>query len=99
VTGLEAAEMGMINRSVAADELSSAAYALAGELAAQPVYAVRATKMVVNRYIRWMAGQILDVALAYEEISRGLPEYREAVEKWKSRQNASPEQTDAKEPK
>jgi enoyl-CoA hydratase len=90
VSGQEAAEMGMINRSVAATELSSTTYALAEELAAQPAYAVRATKMVVNRYVRWMADQVLDVALAYEEISRGLPEYREAVEKWKNRESSSP---------
>ena len=89
VSGREAAEMGMINRSVPATELSSTTYALAEELAAQPTYAVRATKMVVNRYVRWMAGQVLDVALAYEEISRGLPEYREAVEKWKNREDSS----------
>ena len=86
VTGTQAAELGMINHAVPAEELESVAYALANELAAQPTYAVRATKMVVNRYVRWMAGQVLDVALAYEEISRGLPEYREAVDRWKTRQ-------------
>jgi len=90
VSGKDAAAMGMINRSVAATELSSTTYALAEELAAQPAYAVRATKMVVNRYVRWMTDQVLDVALAYEEISRGLPEYREAVEKWKGREGSSP---------
>jgi enoyl-CoA hydratase len=86
ISGAQAAAMGMINRAVLSEDLESVAYELAKELAAQPSYAVRATKMVVNRYVRWMAGQVLDVALAYEEISRGLPEYREAVAKWNSRQ-------------
>jgi enoyl-CoA hydratase len=87
VSGAQAAAMGMINQAVLPEDLESVVYALAKELAEQPTYALRATKMVVNRYVRWMAGQVLDVALAYEEISRGLPEYREAVAKWKDRQN------------
>jgi 1,4-dihydroxy-2-naphthoyl-CoA synthase len=82
--------MGMINQAVLSEDLESVVYALAKELAEQPTYALRATKMVVNRYVRWMAGQVLDVALAYEEISRGLPEYREAVAKWNGRRDAAP---------
>ena len=85
VTGIDAAAMGMINRSVPADELVSAAYGLAREYAAQPTYAARATKMAVNRYLRWMVEQTLDVSLAYEAISRELPEYPEAVESWRQR--------------
>ena len=85
ITGIEAAAMGMINRSVPADELASAAYGLAREYAVQPTYAARATKMAVNRYLRWMVEQTLDVSLAYEAISRELPEYPEAVEAWKQR--------------
>jgi enoyl-CoA hydratase len=85
ITGVDAAAMGMINRSVPADELASAAYGLARDYAAQPTYAARATKMAVNRYLRWMVEQTLDVSLAYEAISRELPEYPEAVEAWKQR--------------
>jgi enoyl-CoA hydratase len=85
ITGTEAAAIGMINRSVPAGELSAAAYALAGELAAQPSYAARATKMAVNRYLRWMVEQTLDVSLAYEAISRELPDYPAAVDAWKQR--------------
>ncbi|HUP73153.1 MAG TPA: enoyl-CoA hydratase/isomerase family protein [Acidimicrobiales bacterium] len=85
ITGTEAAAMGMINRAVPAGELSDAAYALAREFAAQPTYAARATKMAVNRYLRWMVEQTLDVSLAYEAISRELPEYPEAVEAWRQR--------------
>ena len=51
--------------------------------AAQPVYALRATKAVMNRYVRAMANDLLDVSLAYEEISRGLPEYPEAIARWR----------------
>ena len=59
--------------------------AVTGNSAAQPTYAARATKMAVNRYLRWMVDQTLDVSLAYEAISRGLPEYPAAVDAWKQR--------------
>jgi enoyl-CoA hydratase/carnithine racemase len=85
ITGVDAAAMDLINRSVPAADLAAAAYGLAREFAAQPTYAARATKMAVNRYLRWMVEQTLDVSLAYEAISRELPEYPEAVEAWKQR--------------
>ena len=88
VDGRGAAEMGMVNRAVPADELTDAAYGLAREFAAQPSYAARATKMAVNRYVRWAVEQVLDVSLAYEAISRELPEYPEAVAAWRARQDA-----------
>ena len=86
VTGTEAVAMGIGNYAVPTAELHDVTYRLAHEFAAQPVYAARATKMVLNRYVRAMADQILDTSLAYEAISRTLPEYPEAVEAWKRRQ-------------
>ncbi len=86
VTGTEAASMGLVNRALPAGELAAAAQELARSLAAQPAYAARATKMAVNRYVRWMVEQTLDVSLAYEAISRELPDYPAAVAAWRSRQ-------------
>ena len=74
----------MINRAVPCHELDAAVDAMAGEFAAQPVYALRATKAVINRQVRAMANEMLDVSLAYEEISRGLPEYPEAISRWRA---------------
>ncbi len=85
VTGVEALAMGIGNYAVPAEDLATVTYELAHTFADQPVYAARATKMVLNRYVRWMANEILDTALAYEAISRTLPEYPEAVEAWKRR--------------
>jgi enoyl-CoA hydratase len=82
ITGSEAAAMGMINRAVPAESLAESAYGLARTLAGQPSYAARATKMVVNRYVRWMANEVLDVSLAFEAISRQLPEHPAAVKAW-----------------
>lgn len=86
VTGREAYEMGIGNAAVPREDLHRAAYDLAAAFAAQPTYAARATKMVLNRYVRAMAESVLDTSLAYEAISRTLPEYPEAVEAWKRRQ-------------
>ncbi len=89
VTGRQAADMGIVNRAVPSGELLEASHALAHELADQPAYAVRATKLAVNRYVRWMAHEILDVALAYEEISKHRPEHAAAVAEWKARRGAT----------
>jgi enoyl-CoA hydratase len=83
VTGREAAEMGMVLSAHPADKLESAAFDLASSLAAQPTYAVRATKSVINKYVRWMSDQLLDVALAYEEVSKHKPEHHDAVARWR----------------
>lgn len=87
VSGSEAAAMGMVNRAVSDGRLDAEVHELACHLADQPTYAVRATKAVVNRYLREMANDVLDLSLAYEEISRSLPEYPEAVARWKRRRN------------
>jgi enoyl-CoA hydratase/carnithine racemase len=84
ISGREAADMGMVNRSVPAAELDAAVDKLAAEFAAQPTYAARATKAIVNRFVRSAVHDVLDTALAYEEISRGLPEYPEAVARWRA---------------
>jgi enoyl-CoA hydratase len=91
ISASDAVAMGMVNRVVPAADLAASAYDLAREYAAQPSYAARATKMAVNRYLRWMVEQTLDVSLAYEAISRELPEYPEAVEAWKRRRTQAPE--------
>lgn len=89
ISGTEAEAMGAVNRVVPASELRTVTYELAAEFAQQPVYATRATKVVVNRYVRWMADQVLDVALAYEAISRELPEHGDAVRQWRERRAKS----------
>lgn len=53
--------------------------AAAAELATLPPYAVRATKSVVNRYLQWMAHQVIDTALAYEQVSKASDDHQEAL--------------------
>ncbi len=78
-TGAEAERMGIVNHAVAPAELTAETYAFAGHLAAQPPFATRATKMVVNRYLRTMMHDVLDAALGWERLSMQLPEHREAL--------------------
>jgi enoyl-CoA hydratase len=81
----EAVRIGMIIRSVPLRQLDAEVDELAQQLVAQPPYAVRATKVAMNRVIKSAARDVLDIALAYEEISRTLPEHAEAVEAWRSK--------------
>jgi enoyl-CoA hydratase len=83
VSGREAADMGMVNQAVPSGELDATVATMAADIAGQPAYALRATKTIVNRYIRAMADEVLELSLAYEEISRGLPEYPEAIARWR----------------
>jgi enoyl-CoA hydratase len=78
-TGAEAERMGVVNHAVAPADLARETYAFAAHLAAQPPFATRATKMVVNRYLRSMMHDVLDAALGWERLSMQLPEHREAL--------------------
>ena len=51
----------------------------AQDLATRPTYATRATKLAINRVLRANAELLLETAFAYEELSMGLPEHREAL--------------------
>lgn len=79
LTGKEAAQIGLVNRSVPLEELDDAASALAEELSALPPYAVRATKASVNRYLQWMTDHVLDASLSWEKISAMSQDHQEAL--------------------
>ena len=88
MTGAEAERMGVVNRAVPRDQLREVTWDVARTIAAQPPYAARATKMVVNRYVRRMWHEVMEFALAAEQISIGLPEHKEALERFRSRPDA-----------
>jgi enoyl-CoA hydratase len=79
IDGPRAEALRLVNRSVPASALRGETYQLASMYADQPRYAARATKAVVNRYVRWMAHQVLDVGLAYQSVSQELPDYEAAA--------------------
>jgi enoyl-CoA hydratase len=87
----EAARIGMILSVVTQDELDGEVEKLAAALKSQPPYATRATKAAVNQLIKSASRDVLDLALAYEEVSRSLPEHDEALEAWRQARAKSSE--------
>lgn len=77
--GREAADMGLVNRSVPLERLREETLELAHEIAALPPYAVRATKTSVNRFVAWMTNLVLEPSLAWEKISMMSLDHQEAL--------------------
>ena len=71
--------IGLVNRVVPADELMPAAMALAQRLANGATWAIRWTKASVNKVLRDRLNLILDTSLAFEALSSGTEDHREAT--------------------
>lgn len=82
LTGAQAADIGLVSRAVPRDRLEAEVLELAGELAALPPYAVRATKLSVNRILSATQAVALDVSLAYEHLSMKTQDHQEAIAAW-----------------
>ena len=71
VSGAEAAEWGMVHRSVPVAEIDDAAKALTGELAAAATVAIGLSKLLIHRSLTTdLAHQLQDEGLALELSSR-----------------------------
>jgi enoyl-CoA hydratase len=79
LTAPEAARIGLINYSVAAEDLDARVYGLATRLAEGSQLAIRTTKMSVNIGLRQLAASMMDACLAYEAISNSSHDHQEAV--------------------
>lgn len=90
IDGTEAADIGLVNAAVEPEVLAEAAQRLAERLSAAPSYAVRATKLVVNRWLRFHAELQLETGFAYEAISMALPEHKDAMARFQDRKRGSP---------
>ena len=75
----EAHKLGLVNHVVAHNELMSTAMAMAQRLANGPAYAIRTTKMSVNKLIKGVANLILDTSLAYEGHSFQTEDFKEGI--------------------
>ncbi len=78
VTGPKAAEMGLINHCVPADELLETTVAHARRLAYGPPVAIRWTKMVLNQHLRQSMNITMDAGLAVELLSVETEDAKEA---------------------
>lgn len=79
LSGNEAVGAGLVNRCVTAAELEPTTLDFAREVAAQPPYAVRATKASINRYVQSVNSEVLDASLAWERISMKTEDHLEAL--------------------
>jgi len=79
ITGAEAAKMGLVNYALPADQVLGKAREIARELADGPTYAIRWTKMAVNKFLKQQANLILDSSLAYEMLTFHTEDHREAA--------------------
>lgn len=79
LTAEQAAEMGLINHVVPADQLDDRVYDLADELANGATQAIRWTKTVVNMELRRIHAALTDAALGYETIINSSADHQEAV--------------------
>jgi enoyl-CoA hydratase len=78
VTGIAAAEMGLVNYSVPEADLLDRAIAHARRLAEGPAVAIRWTKMTLNQHLRNSINLTLDAGLAVEMLSVETEDAREA---------------------
>jgi enoyl-CoA hydratase len=74
-----ARELGLVQTVVDDDQLMDEALGLAARLAAGPSYAISASKVPINQYMKSVANIVLPQSLAMEEISMMHPHHQEAV--------------------
>jgi len=79
ISGAEAGRIGMVNYAVAPDQVMPKARELAQELADGPTWAIRWSKLAVNKWLKQQANLILDASLAYEMVTFTTEDHREAA--------------------
>jgi enoyl-CoA hydratase len=79
INGAEAGRIGMVNYAVAPDQVMTKARELAQELADGPTWAIRWSKLAVNKWLKEQANLIMDTGLAYEMMTFKTKDHEEAV--------------------
>ena len=79
ISGAEAGRIGMVNYAVGPDDVITKARELAQELADGPTWAIRWSKLAVNKWLKQQANLILDASLAYEMMTFNTKDHQEAV--------------------
>src|SRR6266849_10846061 len=78
-TGADAARIGLVNYAVPAAEVLPKARALVQRLADGPTWAIRWSKLAVNKWLKQQANLIMDAGLAYEAVSLMAKDHQEAL--------------------
>jgi len=79
ISGAEAGRIGMVNYAVAPEQVMAKSKELAQELADGPTWAIRWSKVAVNKWLKEQANMIMDTGLAYEMLTFKTWHHEEAV--------------------
>lgn len=79
IDGARAERIGMVNYAVAPEQVMPKAKELAQELADGPTFAIRWSKLAVNKWLKEQANLIMDTGLAYEMMTFNTWHHQEAV--------------------
>jgi enoyl-CoA hydratase len=79
LTGKEAAEMGLINKAVPAEELDAVVFAMADRLAGGATKAINWTKIAINMVLRNMVESSVEGMVGMELMSHFTEDHKEAV--------------------
>jgi enoyl-CoA hydratase len=79
ITGADAARIGLVNYALPAEQVLPKARELAQRLADGPTWAIRWSKLAVNKWLKQQANLIMDTGLAYEALTLTTKDHKEAV--------------------
>ncbi len=79
IKGIDAARMGLVNHSVPAEQVLAKAREIAEELANGPTWAIRWTKLSVNKQLKDQFNLIMDTSYALEMMTFQTEDHKEAV--------------------
>ncbi len=79
ITGADAARIGLVNYAVPAEQVLPKARELVQRLADGPTWAIRWSKLAVNKWLKQQANLIMDTGLAYEAVTLMSKDHQEAV--------------------
>jgi enoyl-CoA hydratase len=79
ITAQKAAEIGLINHCVPADELDAAVDAFCRRMLGGAIGAIRATKVLTNLELKRLATAVMDAGIAYESVSVRSADHLEGI--------------------
>src|ERR1700730_463284 len=82
ISGAEAGRIGMVNYALAPELVIPKARELAQELADGPTWAIRWSKLAVNKWLKQQSNLIMDASLAYEMMTLGTEDQKEAARRF-----------------
>jgi enoyl-CoA hydratase/carnithine racemase len=80
INGAEAGRIGMVNYALPPEQVMPRARELAQELADGPTFAIRWSKLSVNKWLKDQANLIMDASLAYEMLTFRTEDHKEAAQ-------------------